>query len=696
MGTVVLSPVRDTKPISWQVPPFTASAEERYGWIEEQLQEGEGWLDGQTAYKDLAKNLRIFDALFNDKTKSTLVSNGLKYDIRKFIETISEVQEIGSYGSDAKQFKAFAEMVNKVSRGIYLEAQFPRQIRKALQFSTVMGRGYIWPKCKAGNYGFGERQIIFEPLGPLDVVPVQIPNTNDVQDAYAVTIYEYMPIAEAHGRFPLFQSDLQPVSAISYQSRVQARRVDYAEKFRYGEQNRNWGNLYCEIRYTFIRDIRINTPPKGANGYELPMGDPGTSWFYKVPYVGQDIFGGIRNGQPFMRPATIEDCRIYPFLRLIITSPGMKQPMYDGPAFDWHGVMPPVQYDVDDWAWEGMGRSLIQDVGSIETTKRKIERKMDQVITTTLNPPMGYDRSSTGGPKIENFDIFEENIRAGLDGEPRKVLQSLLPEEVRVTDQHFSFLEYLANMRKEQLGINDIQNLANMKLNLSSDNLDKALEPVGPIAKGIAAGMEASNAKIAYMLKFMIPQWYDTKRIIEYVGPDNITAEVFDFDPASMIPSHGPDEYGSDGQLPSTATGEPIPSNYSQIERARRFAKNLRLISVPNTLLKMTAAQEQLKFMTLKRQGAPISWATVMKKLGVENYGEVKGNTEREKWQTEEMENLKFKIIAAKLAEAAGLGGEGGAGQGKGGGRPPSGKKPPSQYQKGGKGGEPRTGIKES
>jgi hypothetical protein len=51
------------------------------------------------------------------------------------------------------------------------------------------------------------------------------------------------------------------------------------------------------------------------------MGDPGTSWFYKVPSVGQDIFAGIQNGQPYMRKAVPEDCSIYPFLRLMISSP---------------------------------------------------------------------------------------------------------------------------------------------------------------------------------------------------------------------------------------------------------------------------------------------------------------------------------------------------------------------------------------
>lgn len=685
---MIVSRSRDVTPISWQCPPFTAPADQRMNWIEEQIQEGEAWLEGQVAYKDLPKNLKIFNAIFNDKTKSTLLSNSLKYNIRKFVETISEVREIGSYSSDAKQFKAYANMVNKVAKGVYLEAAFPRSIRKTLQFAAVMGRGYIWPHISTGEYGYGERKICFAPLGPLDVVPVQLPPaTNDVQEAYVVHVYRYMPIAQTHGLFPLFQSSLNPISAISYESRVSARRADSTEILHYGDQpSRNFGDLYCEIRYTFIRDISLNTYDK-----EVPMGDQGTSWFYKVPFLKQEIFGGVKDGKPYTRPAVKEDCRLYPQLRLMISSKGMDTPMYDGPAYDWHGCIPTVQYDVDDWAWEGMGRSLVGSVGSIETTKRKIERQIDQVITTTLNPPIGYDRTSTGGPSIENFDIFEQDKRYGVDGEPTKVLQSLLPDSVSVKQEHFKFWEMLANMEKEELGINDLGNLANMKLNLSGDNLDKALEPIGPIAKGIAAGMEAANAKVAYMLKFMIPQWYDTKRIIEFIGPDNITPEVFDFDPASMVPSHMPDEV-IEGRMPES------PSQYAQQERAKRFCKNLRLISVPSTLLKITQQQEQLKWLTLKRQGAPISWATTLTKLGIENYGDVEGNTEREKWMNETVQELKFKAELAAAMQQLGLGGDehGGPGQGKGGGRPNSNKKPGKVSQKGGAGGEPRTTLKTS
>jgi hypothetical protein len=676
----------------WQCPKFETSPSIRAGWVEEQIQEGEGFLEGQTCYKNLGANLRVFDAIFRDKSRSTLITNELKYDIRKFCETLAEVREIAAYGSDFPAYKKFAEMLTKVARCVYLESDFPFQILKVLQYASVMGIGYLWPKVRADEYGYGERKIVFDALGLLDVVPVQIPRTNDVQDAYANTVYDYMPIAEAHGRFPLFQGLLQTVGPRSYKTKVQARRLDYAERYRYGEQGRSFGNLYTEIRYTFIRDLRINN-----TGYELPMGDPGTSWFYKVPFVGQMIFGGMRNGMPYMRPASIEDCRVYPNLRLIITSAGLDRPMYDGPAFDWDGKMPIIQYVVDDWAWEPMGRSLVGDVGSIEITTRKIERKIDQVITATLNPPIGYDHTATGGPKIEHFDIFEEDVRYGVDGEPRKIMQSILPEEVRVQGEHFKFLEYLKNCKQAQLGLQDLGNLQNIKMNLANDTADKMLESIGPIAKGIAARIEKANKAIGQRMKFLILQWFNVPRIMEYVGPDQIDRAVFDFNPDDLVPSHMPDELIG-GTFPSS------PSQYDRLTRARWFTRQIRLVSVPSTLLRITQMQEQLKYLQLKRGNAPISWATVMKKLDVPNYGDVNGNTEREKWFNEELEMQKLKIIAAaaaqQLMQQLGVQPPQGAGGGKGGGgkggRPPSGAKAPQLKQKGAQGGTPRSVVTES
>ena len=408
----------------------------------------------------------------------------------------------------------------------------------------------------------------------------------------------------------------------------------------------------------------------------------------------------MSGGQPFMRSATAEDCRVYPNLRLIITSNGMETPMYDGPAFDWDTRMPIIQYTVDDWAWEPLGRSLVGDVHSIETTLRKIERKMDAVTTVTLNPPLGYNHTETGGPKIEHFDIFEEDIRIGVDGTPSTTLQSVLPDSVRVSEIHFKFLEYLGVKRDKQLGLSDLGNLQNMKLQIASDTADKMLESIGPVAKGIAARIEKGNKQVGARMKYLILQWFDTRRIMEYVGPESMAPEIFDFNPDELVPSHMPDEMVS-GNFPDG------PSMYTKLDRARWFVRNIRLTSVPNTLLKITQMQRQLMLLQLKKAGAPISWSLVMKNLDIQNFGEAKGTTEFQKWWNEEVEMTKLKILAqaqaAKFMQELGIqppgeeGGKGGGpGQGKGGGRPNTNAKPPRLAQKGGAGGDPRSVIKTS
>lgn len=683
---------------SWQVPPFEFSATHCCGFVEEMIQEGEGYISGLRSYKNLGRNMKLMEGIFTDKVQSTLYTNFLKYNIRKFVETISDIREIGIFGSDAPQYKQYAEIENNVMKCIYTESQYPRQLRKVLQWAAVTGAGYMWPKCKAEDYGFGERRIVFEALGLLDVLPVQVPANNDTQDAYVNTIFDFMPIAEAHAQFPLYQSRLTPVNDCTYPSRLTAKRLDFAEKFRYGGSDvRNWGNLYCEIRYTFVRDLRINN-----TGYELPMGDVDTSWFYKVPTVGQSILGGVNNGQPFMRPANAVDCRVYPNLRLIITSPGINTPMYDGPAFDWHGKMPAVCFTVDDWPWEALGLSLIESVASIELTKRKHERKMDQVIATRMNPPMGYDRTSVGGPKIETFNLFEQDVRMGGDGPPKETFQSILPEEVQVTDTNYKWIEYLRTSEEQQLGINDFANMMNAKMNLDADGFDKVLETVGPIAKGIAGSMESGNAKVAFMMKFMIPQWMDTRRIIEYIGPDKITPEIIDFDPESLVPSHLSDEWVN-GLMPfSDQEGQRIyhASRYDKLTRARAFARNLRLISIPSTLLRITQQQEQLKYLQLFRGDFPICPHTVAQKLGIDNYGTIPGDTEFEKWKNWKQIQIALAAQEQQLAGSLGLMPPGGApsngATGKPEGRPPSGQAAPKIEQKGKHDGKPRTTVTES
>jgi hypothetical protein len=370
-------------------------------------------------------------------------------------------------------------------------------------------------------------------------------------------------------------------------------------------------------------------------------------------------------------------------------------------------VIPIVQYTVDDWPWEPLGTSLIDNVSSIEKTKRKHERQADAILTVKKNPPMGYDRTATGGPKIENFDLFKQDVRMGVDGQPKNVFQSLLPDHMVVEESDFKFIEYLEKAEKQQLGLDDLASLMNLKMNMSSDSFDKAVESIGPIAKGIAATMEAGNMKVGYITKFLILQYVDTKRIIEYLGPNKTTPEMFDFDPDSLVPSHMTDEMLPGGVFPHVGTGQfdgngaeimrMRDSKYTKLERARIFAKNLRLIQVPSTLLKITQMQEQLKVQSAFTRGFPLPPDYVAEKLGFTNWGSIPGTTLLEKWTNWEKLKLALAAQAKELAAKLGLGEApqmGGAQHG--GGRPPSDKKGPKQVMKDKNSGKPRPVTKTS
>lgn len=704
---------------SWQAPSFMAPASERMGWVEEAcIQEGEHFLKGQSAYEDIPKGLDIIagriDSAANQQ-RSNLNINHAKYNVRKIVGTLADVRQIGQFTSDAKFYLPQADMFNRVLKAVALESEFPRKLRMALQYMAVSAKGYIWPRWTRLDAGYGEGRVEFVPLGLMDVLPVQMPQDNNLQGCYAVTIIMFMPVWEAHGKFPAFQSQLLPVSRRKYTSSISARRLDLAERFKYGEPSLNWANLYCEVRYTLINDLSLNETA-ASGGYEIPMGDwkvdeagkpiePLTSWSYKVPYLGQDI-PCVKYGKREMRKAEPEDCRIYPFKRLMISSKGMNQPMYDGPAKDWSNMFPLAEYCADDWPWEPSGFSLIHDIDSIERARQTLERGVDQIANHRTDPGIIYDRSM-GMPDTaaENLDIFAPRKRIGVDGDVSKIIGTTVPEWLLdVPGWVPQIIKYYLDREDAQLGLNEVQNLAEFKANLTNTDIDKALSLVGPLVKDISAGMEAATANVWKILKFMIPQFMTTARVMQYVGPDNITPETFDYDPAKLTPSHGHDEVTYDSMKPPNQRYIlPEDSIYTEIQRGRKFADNLRLISVPHTMHEITQSQEQLKYLSLYRAGFPISSYDVAKKLNIENYGEIDGATMHDRWINEQQEKLIMQARAAKLMQALGLGppedeqGAGPKGGAKGtGGRKPSGQQAPKLKAKRDAAGGVRTTTSES
>lgn len=671
----------------WQCPTFESTPAQRQGWTEEAVQEGETWWDHQVA----SASERDLD-LLSCKGPEKLKSNSVKADIRKFVETISDIREIATFAG-AEQFKDYVQLFNDVVKFVYSDSYFPRQSRQALQFAVGLGRGYLWPRYIRSDFGWGPGNVEFVALGPREVLPCQLPRSNDMQGAYVQTIVECMGIAEAHARFPWAQEQLQPISKFKYSSNAQVRRHEFWDKWKYGPESQDWDRRYCEIRHTFVRDLRIN-----RTGKMLPMGNANTSWYYEVPSVGS-VMSWIDpdNGLPASKQAKPEDCRVYPQLRLIISNPGMSSPLYDGPAFDQHGMMPAVQYDVDDWPWLAVGYSLLYDIAGVERARRGFLDLIYQVLRTKMDPPLGYDLDA-GVPRedIKSFNWLDaKDVKIGVSGDPRTALRSLLPETIDVTEEDFRMLEVFEKQFQKTLGLNDLSSLAELKFNLSDANFDKILETIGPIAKGISANLQVAQAKIAQMLKFIIPQYFTTRRMMSIVGPDGVAAKVFDFKPNSLVPSHMNWEKKKD------ENGQALPSSFSQIQRARWLAENLIVKSVPSQLMNITQMQEKMMYMNALQRGWPVSFSTAFKKIGIE-WPDTPGATEFDKYKSEQFDLLRMKLEAAQIAGVETGQPAGGAPtptpgpSGHGGGRPPSGQEPPKLETRGSRDGNIRTTISQS
>jgi hypothetical protein len=675
------------KLVEWQVPPRETSGEHRKGWIEELVAGGDRFVKGQQGIRHINDDIRL---LMGHDQKQAVKSNGVWADYCTFIETISDISQIATLGAKAEQWKKNVETYNGVFKYIFWDSKFLGSTRKALQWAAL-GRGYMGQKFSrtAGQGGLGKAKMHFPVYGPFDVLPEQLPMDNDIQGSYAVTIIEPMPIWEAHARFPDFQEFLEPISRYdwkTYGTALTENRLSFYDRWRFGStgsQAGDWLSKYCEIRRTFVRDLRVN-----RTGRTMQMGTPGSSWGYVVPSVG-DLLVSVNpfNGLPESRKATEEDCSVYPQLRLITTSPTVPVPMYDDTAFDWHGEIPVVQYDVNDVPWSPFGQSMIHSVASLERARRNLLSLNDQTVKINTDPPIGWDYQSGVKPEqLTKLKMLEsQGVRIGTKGDPSKALKSVLPEGQRTTGENWKDLEVLTAQIKNDLGLNDIASLRELKMNMSGENFEKFLENLGPIAKGLARTIAGANGKHATMLKSNIAQYISVNDLVDMVGPKGIAIETYDNDPNSLVP----------GRLPGEV--DTADSKFHKRERARWFVEKLKTISTPEQLLDITQQQEQMRYMYLFGKGAKLPTKTYMEKFGITDY-----ETQYEEWKNEQLSEAEWKlnVQAALQAKMKELGLEPppdqGKGQGQGGGRPNVHSKPPHGETKGSQSGNVRAVVSTS
>jgi hypothetical protein len=671
----------------WQVPPQAASEDRRLGWLNEAAEEGLAWLKSQRGYGDFNKSMDILSgkgATTPTDYRSHIATNGLKRDVREVISGLANIRPLWGYHTDNKAFTSNATMMNKVTRAIYLEQFFDRSLKEALQYAAATCTGWVRPVYRRGMSGTGKGNIQLLTYGSPCVLPVQLPSNNDWQEAYAVTLMDEVPIYMAHSMFPDFQDKLHPTSSrYWYSPEIRGAATGNLWKRMWGTMTRTndspLTDLYIPLRYTTVIDLTIN-----HTGQMIPMGELGSPWYYEVPSYGSDIFvGKDKYGNATFRKADANDARLYPFRRQIISSESCI--CYDGPAFNWHGELDLIPFCVDDWPWEAIGFSLVHEGYDLQQAEHLIERGVMDKITAQLDLPLGYDINAVTSKEAKQFDPMKPRSRVGFDGSlVERPFAPLVPDGVyEVRPEVLTFLKDLRDSRQYQLGIKDVVALAKARsVAKGNDELDTLMEAQGPIVKDISRSMERGLSRIGGQLKYLVLEYLDTHRLMQYVGEDGLSEEVFDYDPTSLIPSHLPGEVSTD-----PVTEVSVASQYSKIQRAKWFAENLKFTLLPHSVHEITQMTHRLLLLQDRKAGLPIPSKTIFESQDLGNVDEMK----REYWE-EQQELITNSIKLQALAKAEGIefnvldmltAGKGGSAKGKGG-RPSSG-------QTG-----PRTVVKES
>lgn len=327
--------------------------------------------------------------------------------------------------------------------------------------------------------------------------------------------------------------------------------------------------------------------------------------------------------------------------------------MYDGPAFDWHGELPLIPLCLDDWAFEPMGYSIVRDGYDIQKSLNELERGTMDKNRAQLDMSLAYDINSVNPREAMQYDPMQPRSRVGFDGslvdEPFK---SPVPAEVlRITPEIFQAIEHLENTMDHQMGVKDLMALARARGVLTAeDSMDKLAEANGPVVMDITRNVERFLSKIGNQTKYIIPQFYPTRRIMQYVGPDKVTPHTMDFDPERLIPSHLPDEIGWDKD------NKPQASKYTMLQRAKWFCDNLRFSIAPHTAHELVQMAQKLGLIQLRKAGLAISGKTIAQAWNIYNYGGPDGNTEYDRYYAE-MEDaathaMRLKKLVAAIEEA--------------------------------------------
>lgn len=662
-------------PAMWDKDGHDSQAQRdlKLGWLKEAISEGNNFLKCQRAYPDIDRAHDLLFGPFEERVPQALSQinvNRLKRQIKEQVAVLSNLRPIWNYKTDNRQAEAQCVVLNKLLAAWFQGTFADRSLREALQYAAVEGIGYASPVWERDFWGTGRGDIELLTYGAKDVLPVQMPKKHDLQRCYAVPIRTEYPIAMAHAAWPEFADKIVPDRSQPGWFRRGLKKVErfLSPALNVTDQDRGdeeASGPVVDIYNVYILDRTVN-----KTGQVIPMGKPGTNWAYTVPYVGMDIPTGLIDpgtNQMLYRKANWQDALLYPGRRLLVAT--NKLILEDGPSPWWHGKVPLVPFRMDDWVFEFLGFSLVREGASIQASRNKLMRVMDDSANCRLRPTLAYDESL---PKsdIDALDTRQPNQRIAVPMSMGRMIEPLLGADYYdVPAWVMAYMEKLESDQDYVMAHRDMAALARARQLPAADSLEKLFEVLGPIPQDQSRTMEKSLRELGEMLKYLSFQWYTTPRKVQIGGTGMILPEDYDYDPGNMIPARSEAE-----------------ANEIYFRRVRQHAEQFTFQVAPLSAHQITQLGRQMIVMQLFRSGFPIDPWTMAEAFDLPNFGPPPEGTKNmiERWVA--WIRMRGEMMGQMQAEAQAAAQGGGLAEAVASamgantpvGRPPSGSAPPT------------------
>lgn len=561
-------------------------------WISEAITTGEGILRQEPTYNDIARNIQytMGDQLGDRPSSlSRIVDNRTKKTISETVSALTDIHPLFGFASENEFFQDQVVILSKLTRAWWTNTFADLRLADVLRYGMATGTGYCevnWDATLEGGAG----DIILTPVDPRDVIPIGPRFDFSIQSWDGVIIRSMESVETLLARYGVAAAGLTPDNGGSWLSRMWgAAAIKVETPSNIFESTKGKGhNMPARVSSKETYKIYIKDGRLWDGTEPIVMGDPKTSWAYKVYPIGYRM----DNGQI----ASEKDAKVYPRGRLIVSV--KDRVLFDGPNPYWHGMFPIAKLTLDPWPWSLLGSAFVSEMRPLQDAVNESLNGMWDYVKKVLRPAVTGDKRSVPQSVWNRIDTrvagqkILQNPTAGKGIEFIK--NDPMPSEV------MSFFEYVCNEMDNLSGVANLQSLMQLNQAPAADSIEKMQEALSPILRTKSRLLEVFLREIGEMVKSGIFQFYTTNRRVNMIGDVGISMHEFDYDPGSLVPamiaSHAGYMPELDARLPSST-------------RAQAHMRHFTFQITPNSLLGLSQLSRKLTYMQLYKMQLMDPWS---------------------------------------------------------------------------------------